>query len=61
MIFMIKSLLPLSRISLRDKSLLPYQGFIFREVRDLETIKSVDKYLVCINHNELPISDRMAD
>ena len=32
-------------LSLRDKSLLPCQGSIFQEVRDLETRKSVDKYI----------------
>ena len=57
---MIKSLIKDLSLSLRDKSLLPYQGFIFREVRDLETRKSVDKYIFCIIHNELLICGKMA-
>ena len=43
---------------------LPYQGLIFREIRDLEIGKSADKYLLCIFrlhiHNGLPICGGMA-
>ena len=30
------------------KSLFPYQGLIFREIRDLGTGSSIDKYLFCV-------------
>ena len=30
------------------KSLIPYQGLTFREIRDLKTGESVDKYLFCV-------------
>ena len=30
------------------KSLIPYQGLLFREIRDLETGKFADKHLFCI-------------
>ena len=32
----------------KKKKLFPYQGLIFREIRDLETGKSIDKYLFCV-------------
>ena len=44
--------------------ILPYQGLIFRELRDFKTRKFVDKYLLRIFrfypfvHNELAISGR---
>ena len=47
-----------------QRLILPYQILIFREVRNLETRKFVDKYLLCISllypfvHNELAISKR---
>ena len=59
MILAIKSLFPYHRL------ILPYQGLIFLEVRDLETRKSVDKYLLhnfhlnVFIHNELSKCSRM--
>ena len=56
-----KSLLPYQRL------ILPYHRLIFREVRNLETRKFVDKYLLCISllysfiHNELAINGRTTD
>ena len=60
MILVIKSLFPYQRL------ILPCQGLIFLEVRDLETRKFVDKYLLrnfLLNvfiHNELSKCGRMA-
>ena len=58
-------------LTFRDKSIfpylgliIPYQGLIFREVKDLKTMKFVDKYLLRVSHlcpfvyNELAISGR---
>ena len=61
LLFGTKSLLPYQRL------ILPYQRLIFREVRDLETRKFVDKYILRISrlypfvHNELAINGRTAD
>ena len=55
-----KSIFPYQRL------ILPYQGLIFREIRDLETRKFMDKYFLCISrlypfvHRELAISRRTA-
>ena len=61
MILAIKSICPYQRL------IRPYQGLIFREVRDLEIEKSVDKYILRIfllnifMHNKLPKCDRLTD
>ena len=60
LLFGTKSLIPYQRL------ILPYQRLIFREVRDLETRKFMDKYLLRISrlypfvHNELSINERTA-
>ena len=56
-----KSLFPYKRL------VLPYQGLTFQEVRDLETRKFVNKYILFISHlypfvhSELAVSRTMVD
>ena len=61
-------ILSIKSLNFRDKtSSSPYQGLIFREIKDLETTKFVDKYIFLrifrlhvFIHNKLPICGKMA-
>ena len=41
-------ILGIKSLNFRDKISFSYHGLIFREIRDLETGKFVDKYLFCV-------------
>ena len=61
-------ILGIKSLDFRDKIFFSYQRLIYREIRDLETEKSDDKYFFCVFlalhtliNNDLPICGRMAD